>query len=260
MLYSGEDRDSDGLPDNMEQFTDPRFRVANIFIKTGYYDGKPYSTKVLLQAIDALENHLAEDPYFSSLPYQVTGQTLNYAVLNRLVAHGQITTIILTLLIISIIIFILFRDIKAALVSLIPISSSILVVFGIMGFFRIPLDITKSIIAAVTIGIGIDDTIHMLNTIRFHQMEGLEPREAILASYRDAGKAIVYTSVALVCGFAVLMFSRFKVLFYLGLLVSMNMITTTIAALLVLPAALWLLKIRFRDRADIVSEKQAAQA
>lgn len=260
MLYSGEDRNSDGLPDSMERFTDPRYRVANLFIKTGYYDGSPYSTTVLLKAIDALETHLAEDPYFSSLRSQVTGQTLNYAVLNSLIARGQVITIILTLLIISVIIFILFRNIKVALVSLIPISCSILVVFGIMGFFKIPLDITKSIIAAVTIGIGIDDTIHMLKTIRFYQMEGLELREAIMASYREAGKAIVYTSVALVCGFAVLMFSQFKVLFYLGLLVAMNMITTTIAALIVLPAALWLLKIRFKKKADIPLKKQAIRA
>ena len=247
MLYSAEDRDSDGLADTMERFTDPRYRVANIFIKTGYYDGRPYSTGGLLSAIEALEDHLDADPYFSSLRYETAGQTLNYAVLNRLVARGQITTITLTLLIISTIIFILFRDIKAALVSLIPISCSIMVVFGIMGYFRIPLDITKSIIAAVTIGIGIDDTIHMLKTIRHYLNEGCSLKQSIMEAYREAGKAIVYTSLALVFGFAVLMFSSFKILFYLGLLVAMNMITTTVAALVVLPAAVWLLKIRFNS-------------
>ncbi len=250
MLYSGEDRDSDGLPDTMERFTDPQYRVANIFIKTGYYDGQAYSSKRLLQAVDALEDHLAEDPYFSSLRYQVTGQTLNYAVLSKLIARGQMITIILTLIIISVIISVLFRDFKAALVSLIPISSSILLVFGIMGFLKIPLDTTKSIIAAVTIGIGIDDTVHMLKTIRFYLSQGLDLNTAILESYKEAGKAIVYTSVALVCGFVVLMFSQFKALFYLGLLVAMNMVTTTVAALIVLPAAVWILKINFNIKND----------
>ena len=260
MLYSGEDRDSDGLPDAMERFTDPRYRVANVFIKTGYYNGRPYSTKCLLSAIDALEEHLDSDPYFSSYRYETAGQTINYAVLNKLIARGQMTTIALTLLIISIIIFILFREIKAALVSLIPISCSIIVVFGIMGYFSIPLDITKSIIAAVTIGIGIDDTIHMLKTIRHYLLQGCSLKTAIMEAYREAGKAIVYTSLALVCGFAVLMFSSFKVLFYLGLLVALNMITTTVAALIVLPAAIWLLKIRFNtfetDEDEIVEQTQ----
>ena len=258
MLYSGEDRDSDGLPDTMERFTDPHFRVANVFIKTGYYQGRKYSTKRLLSAIESLENYLASDPYFSQFQYQCAGQTINYAVLNKLIARGQIVTIVLTLIIISTIIFILFRNIKAALVSLIPISCSILVVFGIMGYFQIPLDITKSIIAAVTIGIGIDDTIHMLKTIRYYQMKGSCLKEAIYEAYREAGKAIVYTSIALVCGFAVLMFSQFKVLYYLGLLVAMNMITTTIAALIVLPAAVWVFKIRFNpsEKSNIKNVKQ----
>ncbi len=245
MLYSGEDRDSDGLVDAMERFVDPHYRVANIFIKTGSYDGNTYSTEQLLQGISSIQNHIEGDPYLSRLQYAFAGQTINFAVLNRLIARGQILTIILTLIIIGSIIYLLFRDIRASLVSLIPISCSILIVFGTMGYFGIPLDIAKSIIAAITIGIGIDDTIHMLKTIRTNLMLGDSLKDAIMNSYREAGIAIVYTSIALIFGFAVLMFSQFKVLFYFGWLVAFNMIATTAAALVVLPAAVWMLKIRF---------------
>ncbi|MBN2041927.1 MAG: MMPL family transporter [Spirochaetes bacterium] len=245
MLYSGEDRDSDGRVDTMERFTDPQFRVANIFIKTGSYDGHFYSTENLLNGIDALSQHIDNDPYFKNLKYSFAGQSMNYAVLNFLIAHGQILTIFLTLIIIAVIIFILFRDLKAAFVSLIPISCSIAVVYGTMGFLGIPIDVTKAILAAVTIGIGIDDTIHMLKTIRGNLMEGCSLKDSILKSYNEAGMAITYTSIALILGFSVFMFSEFKVLFYFGWLVAFNMVITTIAALVVLPAAVWLLNIGF---------------
>lgn len=245
LIYSGEDRDSDGLVDTMERFVDPHYRVANVFIKTGSYGGAEFSTARLLKGIKFIKAKMDADPYFSKLEYAFAGQAINYAVLNTLIARGQVITIILTLCIIAAMIYLLFRDIKAALVSLIPISFSICLVFGLMGYLGIPLDIAKSIIAAITIGIGIDDTIHMLKTIRFNLYEGHTLKDSILNSYRESGVAIVYTSVALIFGFSVLMLSEFKVIFYFGWLVAMNMLATTVAALLILPAAVWLLKIEF---------------
>ena len=245
MLYSGEDRNSSGIPDTMERFVDPHYRVANIIIKTGTYNGRTYSTKVLLEAVDNINSYMKSRKYFNGMQYTIAGQAINYAVLNRLVAWGQVVTISLTLIIIFAIIFFLFKDIRAALISLIPISFSIIVVYGTMGFLDIPLDLPKSIIAAITIGIGIDDTIHMLKTIRTQMAEGMPLRNAILASYGKAGMAIVYTSIALILGFSVLMFSNFKVIFYFGWLVAMNMTATTIAALFILPAAAYLFNVNF---------------
>ncbi|MDA3900713.1 MAG: MMPL family transporter [Spirochaetes bacterium] len=245
MLYSGEDRNSSGVPDTMERFVDPHYRVANITIKTGTYNGRPYSTKVLLESVSAINDYMNNHNFFEGMKHTVAGQGINYAVLNRLVARGQVVTISLTLIIIFGIIFFLFKDIKAALISLIPISFSIIFVYGTMGFLDIPLDLPKSIIAAITIGIGIDDTIHMLKTIRTRLLEGLPLRNAILASYGEAGMAIVYTSVALIFGFSVLMLSQFKVIFYFGWLVAMNMTATTIAALFILPAAAYLFNVSF---------------
>lgn len=250
MLYSGEDKDSDGRVDTMERFVDSHYRVANIFIKTGTYDGREYTSSKLLAGMDAVKEHLACDSYFSKYNYTFAGQNINYSVLTRLIAHGQILTILLTLLLIGIVIYILFKDIKCAIISLIPISCSMLVVFGTMGYFNIPLDLVKSIISAVTIGIGIDDTIHMLKTIRSKAIEGASLKEAILHAYREAGVAIIYTSIALIFGFGVLMLSEFKVLFFLGWLVAFNMVVTTIAALVVLPAAMLVLQVEFKPQAE----------
>lgn len=248
MIYSGEDRDSDGRIDSMERFVDPSYRYANIFIKSGTYNGKLYSSRLLTDGAKAIREHLAKDPYFSKYKNCISGQAINFGVLNRLVASGQLYTIISTLIIIGVLIFILFRSVRAAFVSLIPISCSVIVAFGLMGYLDIPLEIAKSIIASLTIGIGIDDTIHMLKTIRSNSRRGMPLKEAVMSAYHESGLAIVYTSLALVFGFSVLMLSEFKALYYLGWLVSINMIVTTIAALFVLPPAILLLNIRFNDR------------
>ncbi len=248
MIYSGEDRDSDGRIDSMERFVDPAFRTANIFIKSGTFEGKVYSSHTLERGVKALREHIEADPYFSQFDYAISGQPINFGVLNRLVAKGQFITIALTLLIIAGVILLLFRNGKASIASLVPISCSVIVSYGLMGYLDIPLDIAKSIIASLTIGIGVDDTIHMLKTVRANVLEGKTLREAVQHSYHEAGLAIVYTSIALIFGFSVLMLSQFKALYYLGWLVSINMIVTTVAALFVLPPLMLVLKTDFTKK------------
>jgi hypothetical protein len=106
------------------------------------------------------------------------------------------------------------------------------------------LDIATSIIAAITIGIGVDDTIHFLNTFRHYRKQGLDVDASIEKTLQVAGKAIIFTSLALIFGFSVLELSTFKPLMLFGLLMAVTMVATTIGALLVLPAAIKLTKIK----------------
>jgi predicted RND superfamily exporter protein len=107
-----------------------------------------------------------------------------------------------------------------------------------MGWLGIKLDLATSIIAAITIGIGVDDTIHFLNTFRHNSEKGYSIDENIARTLAVSGKAIIFTSIALIFGFSVLVTSSFIPVILFGILMATTMIATTIGALLILPAAI----------------------
>ncbi len=242
-LYSGEDRNSDGRVDTFEQFIDPQYRYVNVLIRVGSLKNKLFSTSINAEGQKRIIDYLEKHPAAKKYKYYFVGETVNFTILSDLIVRGQILSVLLTLLIVLLVIFLLFKNLHAGLISIIPISTSIILVYGIMGYLNIPLDIPKALLAAIAIGIGVDDTIHMLKTIRLNILKGYSIEESINLSYREAGMAIVYTSIALILGFSVLMLSEFVPVFYLGWLVASTMIATTIAALVLLPSVILLLKI-----------------
>ncbi|MCP4131295.1 MAG: MMPL family transporter [bacterium] len=249
-IFAGEDRDSDGRPDSMERFVDSYYRYVNIFVRLGAVDGKLFSTEVNAQGQKWIRNFLANHPKARSYKCYFAGEPINMFALARLVVRGQLISIFLTLFVVALVIFLLFRNWQAALVSLIPISSSIIIIYGTMGYLGIPLDLPKALLAAMAIGIGVDDTIHMLKTLRHNLLKGFPMHEAMKRTYVEAGMAIVYTSIALIFGFSVLLLSEFKPIMFLGWLVASTMIATTIAALLLLPAVIIFFKIPLEKELD----------
>lgn len=249
-IFTGEDKDSDGRIDSMEQFIDRDYRYTNVMIRTGNYEGELYSTNVIEKGQERIRNYLENHPYGKKFKTYFVGEPVNMTVISNLIVQGQVISVFLTLIIVALIIFLLFRNIQAGVVAVIPISVSITIVYGAMGYFDIPLDIAKALLAALAIGIGVDDTIHMLKTLRHNIIKGLNLRAAMVASHNEAGVAIVYTSLALVFGFSVLLFSKFVPIMYLGLLVTATMIVTTISALLLLPSVIVLFRLPLDKELD----------
>lgn len=237
-IFSGKDGDSDGRADVLEGVIDSQYRYVNIPVRIGNHGGQDVGTRELNLARNHIRKHLAQFPNPDQYHYAIVGTPLNFITLSGYIVRGQVATIILSVLIVAFIIFILFQNPFAGLVALLPISVSVIIVFGFMGFAKIPLDIAQAILSSVAIGIGVDDTIHFLNTLRKKLCSGLSLQEAIHETHHKAGLAIVYTSVALIFGFSVMMFSSFRPVVYFGFLVSSVMLSTTIGALLVLPSVI----------------------
>ncbi|MCP5106337.1 MAG: MMPL family transporter [bacterium] len=237
-IYSGDDRDSDGRADNLEQFVDADYRYVNILLKIGASNGKLFTTSVNSRGRERIRDYMSAHPRASKYRWYLVGEPVNFLVLAGLLVNGLFLTILLTIVLVAFVIFLIFRSWKSGIVAVIPISASILTVYGIMGYLGIPLDIAKCILAAIALGVGVDDTIHMLKTLRFHLRKGLPLEKAMTETFKEAGMAIVYTSIALVAGFSVLMLSQFKPIFFLGWLIAGTMVATTIAALVLLPAVI----------------------
>jgi hypothetical protein len=236
-IYSGDDDDSDGRIDAFETFVDENFQQNNILVRLTRKTSDTIGTSEIKLILNKIENHLA-----GTLPddysFIITGYPAIQVQLAHYVVTGQLTGLLLSLGIVALVIILLFKKFAAGPLALIDMGVTIIINFGIMGWFGIHLDMVTSIIASITIGIGVDDTIHFLNTYRHYKQKDISTSRAIEKTLYVAGKAIVFTSLALTGGFLVLITSNFQPIILFGLLISLTMVNTTIGSILLIPAAI----------------------
>ena len=130
------------------------------------------------------------------------------------------------------------RSYRLGLMAMIPTLVPIVTMFGAMGWIGIGLDIGRAMVAAVVIGIGVDDAIHFLSAYSECRTEGVSRIEAATAAIHRVGRALVTTSVALTFGFLTLMASAWQTISTFGFFVSLTVVSALASTLLLLPALL----------------------
>lgn len=236
-IYSGEDEDSDGVYDDFESFVDIFYQKTNVLARLTRKSVDRLGTTEIKHILNKVEAHLD-----ATLPDTYTYTVTGYPVINVQLAHyvvmGQLTGLALSLIFVVVVIVILFRKLTAGPLALIDMGITILINFGIMGWFGISLDMVTSVIATITIGIGVDDTIHFLNTYRVNKPKFPNTPDTIEKTLFVAGKAIVFTSLALIFGFLSMATSNFLPIILFSLLIALTMVNTTIGSILLIPAAI----------------------
>jgi len=168
----------------------------------------------------------------------LTGLMVLYNNMLQSLFNSQITTLGIVVLALMSMFLILFRSLKLAVIAMTPSLLAVGVVLGAMGWLRIPLDMMTITIAAISIGIGVDNTIHYI--YRFKHEFNLD-RNYIKTVYRchsNIGHALSYTSLTIIIGFSILTLSNFIPSIYFGLLTGLAMFIALIAALTLLPRLL----------------------
>ncbi len=130
------------------------------------------------------------------------------------------------------------KSLKMALIAMIPNLFPILIYLGLLGLFKINLDLATATIAAIIIGIAIDDTIHFMSKYIILKKKGLSVEKAIRETYLMVGRIILISSIILVAGFTVFIFASLKTIVYFGILNAISVLFTLIGDLILLPIIL----------------------
>jgi predicted RND superfamily exporter protein len=130
------------------------------------------------------------------------------------------------------------RDVKLALVALIPNALPVFIVTGLMGWLGLKINMGAAMIASVSLGLSIDASMHYLFDFKCSRAAGRSVREAIQLAHRNVGRAVVLATLALVVGFSALCFSQFVPTIYFGALVGLTMLGGLAGNLIVLPLLL----------------------
>jgi predicted RND superfamily exporter protein len=149
--------------------------------------------------------------------------------------QSQIMTLGAVFIAIGLMFWVLFRSLSIALLALAPNVLAAGLVLGLMGLAGIPLDIMTITIAAIVVGIGVDDCIHYLHRFRDEIQIDHDYHGAMLRSHGSIGRAMYYTTLTVVVGFSMLTLSNFTPSLYFGVLTVIAMIAAVAGALLLLP-------------------------
>lgn len=170
-------------------------------------------------------------------PEQVTisGIAVLYNNLLQSLFRSQILTLGAVFGAILLMFIVLFRAVRLSFAALIPNIISAGLILGLMGWIGIPLDIMTITIAAINIGIGVDDSIHYIHRFRGEFIQDRNYWAAIARCHNSIARAMYYTSVTVVLGFSILSLSNFIPTIYFGVLCGLAMITALIANLMLLP-------------------------
>jgi predicted RND superfamily exporter protein len=130
------------------------------------------------------------------------------------------------------------RSLPLALLAMVPTTLPVLLTLGAMGALGVPLDVGTAMVAAVVLGLGVDEALHLLSAYRRMREDGLEREPAIERALREVGRPLLTSAAALGLGFLVLVFVPWKSLASFGAVSVVAIAASLLADLLVLPALL----------------------
>jgi len=224
-------------PDNdLKYMTDNNYKEARLTIRIPMVSAMNMEKiKVFIQKIliSSFENYKVEIEFGGYVPLYI--KLLEYITWSQIVSFTTAITVIFIL------VGLLFMRFSALLIGLITNISPIILIMGVMGANGIRLDIATVTIAAITLGIAVDDTIHILFHYYHFRQKGIPPEPSIRKCIEIEGSPVISTSIILCSGFIILGLASIKSVVFFGILIAITMIFALLCDILILPSLISLL-------------------
>mgnify|MGYP001230395201 CR=1 FL=1 len=188
--------------------------------------------------INQINSDLEKKLGFKKEEFKLAGVLILFNNLLQSLFKSQILTLGFVMVGIFGMFFILFRNIKLSLIGVVPNFIAAFFILGLIGFLNIPLDMMTITIAAITIGIAVDNSIHYIYRFREEFKKIKDYKKTLTYCHSTVGVAILNTSITIVFGFSILIFSNFIPTIYFGVFTGIAMLLAMISVLTLLPALL----------------------
>jgi len=190
------------------------------------------------ELLQKIQHHLTDEMGLQKEQVHVTGMLVLYNNMLQSLFHSQVQTLGVVFLAIMLMFVVSFRSFKLAGIAIIPNMVSAILVLGLMGWLNIPLDIMTITIAAIVIGIAVDDAIHYVHRFKKEFRRDCGYWASVKRCHESIGLAMYYTSIIIALGFLILALSNFVPTIYFGLLTGFSMLVAMVANLTLLPILL----------------------
>ena len=184
--------------------------------------------------LNKINNDLQNEFNLKQSEYEITGLAVLYNNMLQSLFQSQIGSLLIVFAVISLMLFLIFRSFKVMIIGLIPnifVASSVM---GLLGLLNIPLDIMTITVAAISVGMAVDNTIHYIYRYK-KELKNNNSDEALKNAHSTTGRAIFYTASTIAAGFCILSLSNFFPTALFGVFTSIAMILAFISSLTLLP-------------------------
>ncbi|WP_372955901.1 efflux RND transporter permease subunit [Marinobacter sp.] len=221
---------------------------------TPYISEEHHQARINIRLIDSLPDlrrdellteihgHLTDELGLEDEQVLFTGMTVMYNNMLQSLFDSQIRTLGIVFLAITMMFLVLFRSLKLALIGIAPNLLAAGSVLGLMGWLGIPLDMMTITVAAITVGIAVDDTIHYIHRFRTEFDKDRDYIATMHRCHQSIGRAMSYTTLTIIIGFSILVLSNFLPTIYFGLFTGFAMFMALMGALMLLPRLILLVR------------------
>jgi len=219
-----------------------------------YISIKDNEARISLRVIDS-QNGLRRNDLINQINYdlenklklnkdefKLAGVLILFNNLLQSLFKSQILTLGLVMIGIFAMFIVLFRNIKLSLIGVVPNFIAAFFILGIIGLLGIPLDMMTITIAAITIGIAVDNSIHYIYRFKEEFLKNKDYDQTLKICHSTVGVAILNTSITIIFGFSILVFSKFIPTIYFGLFTGIAMLLAMISVLTLLPTLILISK------------------
>jgi predicted RND superfamily exporter protein len=194
-------------------------------------------SKVMEDFLEKMDQFIEENST-ENCQMQITGMPSIYVTMNNSLINSQFSSLAIAIIMVLIIVGFILRSFMKGIYAVIPIISTIIILFGFMGLTGISLDIATVLVASVALGIGIDYSIHVITHFNHSYKKTNDLNKALEDTIMISGKAILINVTTVTGGFLVLLFSQMVPLQNFGLLIAISMIGSGTGSLTLLPVIL----------------------
>jgi predicted RND superfamily exporter protein len=218
-----------GSPDDFKQLTDLDNTKAHVLIRMSEPENN------IIKSVKARISELT-----MNIPAEVSvgGYAIIMSDFAESIIKGQISSLLFAVITVLLLLTIIFKSFKGGLIGSIPLTATILILFGFMGFSGIALDAATALLSSIMIGVGVDFTIQYIWCFNLQIRSGLPYPEATSSAMRTIGRSIIINALTVMAGFGALMFSGFVSIRFFGYLVLISIGSCLIGALVIIPAFL----------------------
>ncbi|MBQ9238859.1 MAG: MMPL family transporter [Treponema sp.] len=220
---------------NLSQWVSEDYSTAHIHVEMKKYDANAINADIM--EVQQLAKH-----YFPGAQTSCIGDAIIMASMNHTLVTSEIKSLGGSFAIILLILIIAFASVRTGLIGMVPNVAPALLVGGLMGLCRFPLDMLTMTIMPMILGIAVDDTIHFTNHVKYEFELTHNYHDAIINSFVKIGRSMLATTVILCAMFTMYMFSPLMMLFRVGLLATIGLFAALVADYTLTPALLYMTK------------------
>ncbi len=224
---------STGDPNDLDNFIDREARKANIWVQMKGGDNRQ------MQAVeDRLAAFVQKNPLADGLSLRWSGLTYINKVWQNLMVVGMLKAVLGSFVVVFVLMLLEFRSLTLGVLAMVPLTGAIVLTYGLLGWLGMDYTMPVAICAALTLGLGIDFSIHFLQRFKAHVAESRDVEATIRHMFGEPGRAIARNAIVITIGFLPLTASTLSPYITVGLFFASLMLFCVLATLFILPGAL----------------------